>query len=368
MGKFIDLTGQTFGRLTVIELSHVYKGTHWLVECSCGITKVVSGWHLRGGKTRSCGCIRRLDLSGQVFGRLTVTSFSHRDEQKNSHWVCQCKCGKTLTVFGIALKSGHTRSCGCLQKEEVSKRRLKDLSGQVFGRLTAIKIDHMSKSGNACWLVECSCGKIKVVAEGSLVSGDTLSCGCYRREHSSKLNLTDLEGKEFGRFLVIGRAKPLAEDGAYWNVLCSCGKSKVVKGSSLISGRSKSCGCLRVEKTISRSTTHGLSHTKAWKYAYDRVREEKKKSLDVQWTPLMELCLRDYQPACVVCGSTYMLSVDHVLPLSKGNGLYPGNSVILCKRHNSIKYNKSLDQLPIEMAAKIREAAESFRVAWSGGF
>lgn len=64
MGKLIDLTGKTFGRLTVIEraprLDYVNRmGAWWLCRCSCGQEIVVYGEHLRIGSTRSCGCLRK---------------------------------------------------------------------------------------------------------------------------------------------------------------------------------------------------------------------------------------------------------------------------------------------------------------------
>lgn len=62
MGRFIDLTGQTFGRLTVIErcadyISPAgYHRTRWRCLCSCGNITIVATQELRNGDTRSCGC------------------------------------------------------------------------------------------------------------------------------------------------------------------------------------------------------------------------------------------------------------------------------------------------------------------------
>ena len=57
-----------------------------------------------------------VDLTGQRFGRLVVIE---RAASKGGHatWKCKCDCGKVLTVVGYSLKSGNTKSCGCLQKE-----------------------------------------------------------------------------------------------------------------------------------------------------------------------------------------------------------------------------------------------------------
>lgn len=63
--------------------------------------------------------MRKLDLTGQRFGRLVAKE--RRDDGK---WVCVCDCGKETVVFRGALRSGHTRSCGCLAAEV-----MKDIKG-----------------------------------------------------------------------------------------------------------------------------------------------------------------------------------------------------------------------------------------------
>lgn len=63
------------------------------------------------------------DLTGQKFGRLTVVREDGRDGYGSTNWLCICDCGKLVTVRGSQLRSGHTRSCGCLQKDVASKNR-----------------------------------------------------------------------------------------------------------------------------------------------------------------------------------------------------------------------------------------------------
>jgi hypothetical protein len=60
MGKFIDRTGQKFGRLTVIERKEGHSRSNkvlWICECECGEKAIVESENLRGGKTKSCGCL-----------------------------------------------------------------------------------------------------------------------------------------------------------------------------------------------------------------------------------------------------------------------------------------------------------------------
>lgn len=56
--------------------------------------------------------------------------------------------------------------------------------GKRFGRLVVLDLDHVSeKNRNSWWKCRCDCGREVVVYRGSLTSGDSISCGCYHREH-----------------------------------------------------------------------------------------------------------------------------------------------------------------------------------------
>lgn len=66
-----------------------------------------------------------IDHLGQRFGRLTVTQRAENGYGKKAQWLCVCDCGASLVVASGNLRSGNTRSCGCLRREEVSARRKK---------------------------------------------------------------------------------------------------------------------------------------------------------------------------------------------------------------------------------------------------
>ena len=77
-GRFsiTDLTGQKFGRLTIIEFDGVKNGnSQWRCQCDCGNNiKIVDGQNLKRGQTKSCGCLlkERENLLGQKFNRWTI--------------------------------------------------------------------------------------------------------------------------------------------------------------------------------------------------------------------------------------------------------------------------------------------------------
>jgi hypothetical protein len=131
-----DLTGERFGRLVVVGYSHSEKNRPWWnARCDCGQDKVVRGEFLRCGRTLSCGCLRRevasarlkgraaltrVDIAGQVFGRLTAIEAV--GAHKTLRWRCRCECGTERLIIGSALRTGITVSCGCLRNEKTGLR------------------------------------------------------------------------------------------------------------------------------------------------------------------------------------------------------------------------------------------------------
>ena len=65
---------------------------------------------------------KALDLTGQRFNRLTVISRAENSKDGKSRWLCRCDCGNFVTVNGIHLSSGHTKSCGCYNRETARER------------------------------------------------------------------------------------------------------------------------------------------------------------------------------------------------------------------------------------------------------
>lgn len=116
--------------------------------------------------------MRKIDLTGQTFGRLTVIRKNGRSKQNVIKWECKCDCGKTITILGGSLKSGRTTSCGCI-------RRI-DIAGQRFGKLKVIKC--IGNKGRRLWKCLCDCGETYITSSGNLRRENTRSCGCLKRK------------------------------------------------------------------------------------------------------------------------------------------------------------------------------------------
>lgn len=123
MSKVIDLTGNDYGLLKVISRAGIDKGGNatWNCRCTCGNEKVIRGCDLKRGHVKSCGCLQYAveDLTGNEYGRLTVIERAPNTEDGETAWKCLCTCGETCTVTTHRLKHKHspTRSCGCLMRE-----------------------------------------------------------------------------------------------------------------------------------------------------------------------------------------------------------------------------------------------------------
>ncbi len=80
-------------------------------------------------------------------------------------------------------------------------------------------------------------------------------------------NVVPLAGYTLGRLTVVGYSH--SDDGnSFWRCLCSCGTYTIVRRDHLLSGRSKSCGCLRRENTTARKTTHGATAKREFTRSY----------------------------------------------------------------------------------------------------
>ncbi len=136
MGRLIDLTGESFGRWTVINRADDYYtgNTKWNCVCSCGIKRVVMSPTLRRGESQSCGCLRDELRTGEnspgykggLKNRGSLAYFNNKVAGSR----CSARSGqyKPLALTGtelVELYAGHNQCCdGCGIRESELKRGL----------------------------------------------------------------------------------------------------------------------------------------------------------------------------------------------------------------------------------------------------
>lgn len=123
----------------------------------------------------------RLDLTGKVYGELTVIEMLYNYNNKRRTY---CRCitlhDEEIIVRADALQSGATR----LTKGAGKTGKAIDITGRRFGLLTAVRSTERRSSNNSIiWECLCDCGNTTYVSAGQLIRKHTLSCGC---RHKSK--------------------------------------------------------------------------------------------------------------------------------------------------------------------------------------
>lgn len=131
-----------------------------------------------------------IDLTDKKFNMLTV-KYKVQSKGGKAVWHCICDCGNECDVIGQYLRNGHTKSCGCLQKqrtgEVAAKKNRIDLTNKKFGLLTAIEPTDKRSGSCVVWKCKCDCGNISYVASSDLTHLKVISCGCIKQSYGEKI-------------------------------------------------------------------------------------------------------------------------------------------------------------------------------------
>jgi hypothetical protein len=141
--------------------------------------------------------------------------------------------------------------------------------GVKFGRLLVITNGYRQNKRTVVD-AKCDCGNVYVYRLDHLKSGAVNSCGCIQKKYETKI------GDVFNRLIVIGEPYIIGKSKMA-KVRCECGIEKDMNIRKLHSGWTKSCGCISVELTTERLTTHGLTNHplyRVWSGVKDRCYNE----------------------------------------------------------------------------------------------
>lgn len=220
------------------------------------------------------------DLLNRRFGKLIVVEVIKNNKNRK---VCRCKCdcGNETLVEISNLKSGRTVSCGCRMRE--INKQYADITGKKYHDLIVESKTNKRKDGTIVWKCKClKCGKYIEATKKQLDRGYVKDCGNH--------NYQDLIGKRIGKLKVISYDKQKKKYYCH----CSCGNYTYVERGNLITGHTKSCGCLQKQDNFERidgvvpamltsklskrntSGVKGVSQTKSGKWvAYITLRRKR---------------------------------------------------------------------------------------------
>jgi len=203
MPKLIDLTGQRFGKLTVVK-EHGRKNSivTWECHCDCGAVTIVKTAHLRSRYTFSCGCLEDAewgDLTGQKFGKLTVISKYERGHSARVRWLCQCECGKTHIANSKSLQNGNSnRSCGCdrvkMRRHGMIKTPEYSAWANMIHRCTNPNNDFWKDYGGRGPLLNC-CAQVQPAITPTIAGAASAVTGVRRGPHLRFYSLSQCQAE-----------------------------------------------------------------------------------------------------------------------------------------------------------------------------
>ena len=214
---------------------------------------------------------RREIAPGEKFGLLTIIRQATLDEiiddnkdTSKIHWVCLCDCGNRIIMNrDNLLDNKHpNHSCGCWRRIKYNKSN-DDMIGKSFNHLTIIgwhygKRTPSSRSSCVLFDCKCDCGNNTYASKYDLETGHKTSCGCALIDHNEHflgdLKRKDITGIRFGKLVAITPSDKKDKAGCIkWKCKCDCGSIVCVSSTTLINGKTMSCGCTnsRGEEKIS---------------------------------------------------------------------------------------------------------------------
>ena len=289
MGVIVDLTGKRYGILTVKEMApHTQgKAVKWKCLCDCGKTCIVTGNNLKSGHTKSCGCIlsqskrKEENLIGMINNDLTIVEKIPFVKGEHAKWLCRCVCGKEIALSKAEFL--RRKSCGCKRSKKIQETKTLDLSGKRFGRLTAISMVSRNDTKRVMWKCLCDCGNTAVVSTGNLRNGHTQSCGCLQKANAYNARFKDYTGFRNGRLTALRMAPHKYGERVSWICKCDCGKETTVSSAKIL--KTQSCGCYAREKSIAilekGRTTHGGTYERCYHV----------------WSGMVDRCCHQYSEA-----------------------------------------------------------------------
>jgi hypothetical protein len=185
---------------------------------------------------------KRIDMMGQQFERLTVIS-ELPPKGKDRRFLCRCECEKEIPVMMMSLRSGHTRSCGCLKSRVIhDPEYYRQISRLKYQKRIAADPEYDKKRSMLYYE--------HVVKPKKLEDKQKLINKMNRKK-------VDLTGKKFGFLKVVELSKKQDDHGNFlWKCKCVCKKNIYLAGISLRYGHYTSCGCKHAEKRDAGLANH----------------------------------------------------------------------------------------------------------------
>ena len=195
---FESFIGKRYEKLVVVEqVESTQKGQRrWLCKCDCGGTCITTTGNLNSRHTTNCGCKKSPDLTGKVFGKLTVIG---RSDKRNSRgkrttpmWECRCECGAITYKATDTLTNPDKSMCNeCAGKyaADIARQSAGFVGGTQITKIADMKPTAANTSGSNKWRARLT------------FKGKIMSFGSFARFEDAVFARKEAEKIYFGEFL-----------------------------------------------------------------------------------------------------------------------------------------------------------------------
>ena len=202
-----NLIGKRYDKLVVVEqMKSTKQGQRrWLCKCDCGGTCVSTTGNLNSGHTTNCGCKKSPDLTGKVFGKLTVLGRSDkrnpRGKRTTPMWECRCECGAITYKATDTLTNPDMSMCNeCAGKyaADIARQSAGFVGGTQITKIADMKPTAANTSGARGVYFEKRSNKWRARLT---FKGKIMSFGSFARFEDAVFARKEAEKIYFGEFL-----------------------------------------------------------------------------------------------------------------------------------------------------------------------
>lgn len=202
-----NLIGKRYDKLVVVEQMESTKQgqRRWLCRCDCGGTCVSTTGNLNSGHTTNCGCKKSPDLTGKVFGKLTVLGRSDkrnpRGKRTTPMWECRCECGAITYKATDTLTNPDKSMCNeCAGKyaADIARQSAGFVGGTQITKIADMKPTAANTSGARGVYFEKRSNKWRARLT---FKGKIMSFGSFARFEDAVFARKEAEKIYFGEFL-----------------------------------------------------------------------------------------------------------------------------------------------------------------------
>lgn len=170
-----------------------------------------------------------------------------RKEGKKFFWLCKCDCGNEKEIVRSQFVGSGSTKSCGCLAKEIRSKRT-DITGQKFGKLTAIR--EVDKERNI-WLFNCDCGGTKETCKYN-ITRNTLGrhCGCVLPKYYSCP--IDISGRRFGKLTAIEFTGEYNNNSPLWLFSCDCGGERILRKNQVTCKKYpvKHCGCSYIDTKV----------------------------------------------------------------------------------------------------------------------